>query len=911
MKEFLLTSQEVLPEINGTGYLYKHSSGAQIVFIQNEDKNRVFSASFKTPPTDSSGMFHILEHCVLNGSRKYPLKEPFYELSKGTLHTYLNAMTYKDKTMYPIASTNEKEFFKMTDIYLDSVFFPIIYERPEILLQEGFHFETDKNPASGGGVVYNEMKGAYGEPDRHGQLALYKEMFEQGPYRYDSGGSPEDIPGITYDEFINSHKKHYHPSNSYIYFYGDLDIEKYLNHLHNEYLSKFSPSSQEVPLINSKLSRDLPKYIELERKCNKDFAGISICFNQENGIELALTMDILCRYLFDMPSSPGKLLLADYADQCSSLFDYHMEMPVLNLHFKGIKEDIKTVYKELHGLLKKVTQNELEQDLLNACINSLEFKIKEENFGYRPRGLQYNINMMPCWMYGGNPFSTFSPRKVLNDLKTKGSEYFIRFIKNNIVENRKYTMCLVRNGNYELSLPEPDENADNNYEKLKEYHKKDFPSDSIPSIAIDEIEKNPEKIPFVAGEGLTICPIDTNEISYLSFMFEIDTPDLIDMSLLNFLLGKLDTKNFSYTDLTNQINTHLGSIKFTNTVIKKVSGGCSLRYIVSVKALDNKIHKAFEYVNEIITNTRFDDENRITTLINEHKSKRQSSLVNQGHVYAIRHALMPITEGDYMREMLMGVSYYQALCRFEDKPFEEKRERLEFLLRHVFNRNNFSLHITGKTNISKYYNEFCAQLPQDKLTAKYKVAEQAPVNEHYVTNTTVYYNALAFAFDKQKYSGLVDILPNILNSELLMENIRIKGGAYGFGSSLSIHGDGHFYSYRDPNIEKTFEVFDKAGEYISSVNLSQHNLKQHIIGAINKKDRPVMPSAKGKTALHRFLQGITYEDIQRHRWEILSADTASIRRLSVLFEGEKRNLCTFGGTKPSDLKMFDKTETIK
>jgi len=602
---FKLLEESTINEINSKALLFQHEeTGARLLKLENEDDNKVFSIAFRTPPKNSTGVAHILEHSVLCGSRKFPTKEPFVELIKGSLNTFLNAMTFADKTMYPVASRNKKDFFNLMDVYLDAVFYPNIYNYPQIFMQEGWHYELeDKNSdITYKGVVYNEMKGAYSSPESILMRKISESLFPNTTYGVESGGDPDFIPELSYEEFIDFHKKYYHPSNSYIFLYGDGDVLEELKFIQDNYLKDFHRLNIDSSI---KIQPSFPKMREMtvdypispnEKEEDKTFLSLNFAVGKSTDKELYLAFDILEHLLLETPAAPLKkaLIGANIGKDVFGIFDSSILQPSFSVVVKNSNEDKKDEFKQVvFNTLKDLVENGIDKKLIESSINIKEFALREADFGGYPTGLIYGIKCMDSWLYDGNPFMHLNYEPQLEKVKEAlRSNYFERLIKEYILNNNHSSLLIVKpkKGLGEEKEEQLKKNLKSYKEKLSEKEinnlieettklkERQTTSDSpeslkkIPLLSIDDIERNTEELPLELGEesGIKILKhnIFTNKIAYINLYFNttVVPQELIPyVGLLSSVLGKVSTKKYSYEELSNEVNIHTGGIYYTAT----------------------------------------------------------------------------------------------------------------------------------------------------------------------------------------------------------------------------------------------------------------------------------------------------------------------------------------------------------
>lgn len=944
---FKLMEEKKVKELNSTARIFLHEkSGAKLLNLENDDENKVFAITFRTPPSDSTGLPHILEHSVLCGSRKFPTKDPFVELAKGSLNTYLNAMTFSDKTMYPIASTNEKDFLNLMDVYLDAAFYPNIYKYPEILMQEGWHYELEKeeDEVTYKGVVYNEMKGAFSSPEAILFRKIQESLLPDTPYGVESGGDPEYIPDLSYDDFLAFHKKYYHPSNSYIYLYGNGNVEEQLKFIDNEYLKSFDKQDIDstIPLQEA---FDKIKEINVEYPISPDegeqgktFLSLNYAIDRSTNPEIYLAFQILEYLLVETPAAPLKkaLLNAGIGKDVFGSFDMSIQQPTFSIIVKNADSDKKELFiKTVYETLNKLVTEGIDNKLIKAAVNSKEFSLREADSRSYPKGLIYAIKAMDSWLYDCDPLINLEYEPTLEKIKESfTSPYFENLIKRYLLNNTHGTMLLLnpkkglleeRNrivkqklSNYKSKLSKEEiKKLIIQTEKLKERQiTPDDPKDieKIPMLSLKDINKEAERLPQVKKEENEIKvlfhPLFTNKITYLNLYFDLKTLEqkLIPYAgMLVGILGKMDTQKYDYADLSNEINIHTGGINiYADTFgINGDSKAYESKFILKTKALTKKLPELVGLIKEIITTTSFEDDKRLLEIIREMKSRMEMALNSQGHIVASDRLISYFSEKGQYTEELKGFSFYQFVEDMEEQ-FESKKKELIKNLKEaanqIFNKNNLLIGVTAQ---EEDYTEFQNNLPTliDKLSntavnkQKYSF-KQASKNEGLMTQSNVQYVAKGYNFIElgHSYSGSLQVLKTIIGLDYLWNRVRVQGGAYGAFISCSRTGNVFFTSYRDPNLKKTLDIYDEVGEYIGNFDGNEREMTKYIIGTISKYDFPLSPSMKGEKAVSQYISRISHEDIQKERDEILSTKKEDIMKYKEMMEKLSQNhyICVMG-----------------
>lgn len=950
--EFLF--EEKLEDLNGIGKVLVHKkTGARVALIANDDNNKVFSIGFRTPPVNSTGVAHIIEHSVLCGSKSFPAKDPFVELAKGSLNTFLNAMTYPDKTLYPVASVNDQDFKNLMHVYMDAVLYPNIYQRKEIFLQEGWHYELEDEKAELkiNGVVYNEMKGAFSSPESQLFRLIQNSLFPDTTYGVESGGDPEFIPELTYEEFLEFHRTYYHPSNSYILLYGDMDFTERLNWMDKEYLNQFDRLEVDSKVKEQKgfdAIREIKAFYSLgEGEDDKDNTYLS--YNTVVGSsldkELCLTLQILDYVLLQAPGAPIKqaLLDAGIGKDIMGGFEDEILQPTFTIIAKNSEEDKKEkLVATVNEVLTKLVEKGLEEKSLRAAINYYEFKYREADYGRAPKGLLYCLRAMSSWLHDDKkPFLHLKDSSGYAFLKDKiGTGYYEKVIKDYLLNSTHKSMVILKPkaglstekeeklrkklAEYKATLSEDEikrivqETAD-----LKLYQ--ELPStkeelESIPLLTREDIGKKIEplynKEHDIEGVKVIHHEVYTNKIAYLRFLFNIKSvpKELLPYtSLLSFVLGYVDTKNYSYLDLSNEINIHTGGIS-TNVRSFARKGSSEEYYPVfefTTKVLYDKLSEDLRLIEEILYETKLDNTKRLKEIVNEIKSKLQMNFNSSGHSVAVDRAMSYYSAHGLFKEITTGIAFYKFIEDLADN-FSTKAEvaiaKMKELLQMIFTKENLMISITADEEGFHRFEEklpaFSNKLPakaDSKLFESYDSSSLKPVclNEGFKTAMQVQYVARAGNFMKAgyEYTGAMKVLKTILSYDYLWINVRVKGGAYGCMCGFSgVDGDAYFTSYRDPNLRETNQIYEKAVDYIKNFTADERDITKYIIGTFSSLDAPLTPQSKGKRSLSMYLAGITEEDLQKERDQILNITVEDIRNLHKALQAvlDAGHICVIG-----------------
>jgi len=954
---FRLIEENDIKETNSTVRLFLHEkSGARLFYMENEDDNKVFSITFRTPPKDSTGLPHILEHSVLCGSRKFPIKEPFVQLVKGSLNTFLNAFTFGDKTMYPVASRNEKDFRNLMDVYLDSVFHPNIYEHPEILKQEGWHYELEEagHELKYKGVVYNEMKGALSSPESVLARKLQETLYPDTPYGYESGGDPQVIPELTLEEFLAFHKKYYHPSNSFLFLYGKLDILDQLKFIDEAYLKDFEtvPIDSVIPVqkaFDSMKSYELEYPVSPnEDERDKTYLNLNYSVGFSTDPELYIAMEILEHILLSTPASPLKkaLLEAGIGKDVYGRYDNSILQPVFSIIVKNSnverKEEFINVVLET---LKKLVGDGLDSHLAEAAVNLKEFRLREADFESYPKGLIYNIKIMDSWLYGKDPAMHLCYGKIFEKIRSElNDRYFENLIEKYILNNNHSSMVVLkpkkgmseakdeetrtklRNIKTQMTKEQLQGLVKQNRELKEWQNAPDAPEKLalIPMLSIKDIDRKGEVLPqqVKKEEGVKVLAhhMFTNDIVYADLLFDttaVPQELLPYIPLLSAVLGKISTLNYSYGDLSKEIDMHTGGIRFSPQVYGEKGDDNKYNPVFSVRGrvLNGKLTRMFEIIREIIAGTKFDDERRIREIIQETKSRIEMRISGEGYIIACRRLLSYFSaEGGYLEE-ITGLTYYKFIEDIE-KNFEirigEVQKNLQKLMGLIFRKSGFIAGVTCEEDDYRSFAEgmdiILKELSTEKLPpVQYSFGLESR-NEGLMTQGKVQYVAQGYNFIKlgYPYSGKLQVLSTISRYSYLWNRVRVQGGAYGAFTGFEKNGNMFLVSYRDPNIRETFKVYDEMYEYLKNFHTDEREMSRYIIGTISRLDKPLTPFMKGERAIENYMRKITAEDLQREREEILDTSQRDMRELSeMMFELIKRqSYCVLG----SEVKIRENRE---
>lgn len=948
LAEYEILNEHRVEDVQSDGFILRHKkSGARIAILSNNDDNKVFYIGFRTPPEDETGVPHIIEHTTLCGSKKFPVKDPFIELAKGSLNTFLNAMTYPDKTVYPVASCNDQDFKNLMDVYLDAVFNPNITKYEEIFKQEGWHYElTGKDDELKiNGVVYNEMKGAYSSPDEVLSSQIYRSLFPDNTYSKDSGGNPEYIPKLTYEAYLDFYHKYYHPSNSYIYLYGDMDVVERLEWLDKEYLSLY-----DYKKVNSEINKqpafDEIKNVEAQYSITMDDSQENKTYLSYNRVVgdsldemLYQAFDVLDYALVSSPGAPVKQALIDagIGDDVYGSYDAGILQPVFSFVAKNANASQADEFESIiENTLKEVVKTGINKEALLAGINSSEFKFREADFGQFPKGLLFGLNCLDSWLFDDmKPFIHLECLDTFAKLRRAvDTDYFEKLIQEYLLDNTHGSSVTVKPkrglGNereealakelsdYKASLS--DEEIDKLIEEtehLKKYQEEPSSDEDLRKLPmLTRADMKKEAMPFsniedtLSDVKVVRHDIESNGIDYISFLFDAGDFAQSELGYLGFFtnaLGLVSTENYSYTDLANATNIYTGGIS-TGTASHpdiKDRNNFVFKFEVKLKVLEKNLDKALELMEQMLLSSDFTDTKRLGEIVAQIKARLQANLSSSGHLVAAMRSMSSFSRYVLYQDELKGIAFYRSICRIEKELFESPEsvsDKLAAIAKKLFARNRMLISFTG--NSEAYGN---AKLSLEKVIAGFNkmsaIGNQAEVHfntakEAFIDASQIQYVAKTgdFICEGYEYTGALRLLRIILSYDYLWINVRVKGGAYGCMNTFLRSGESYFVSYRDPNLSDTLDVYDRIPEYIKSFSPDERDMTKYIIGTFSALDTPMNPEAKGSRSMSAYLEGITYEQIQKERNEILNAQPENIRRLADLVEAvlKKDSICVIG-----------------
>lgn len=943
---FTLVEERFVAEIASTVRYYRHNAtGARLLSLVNADENKVFGVTFRTPPFRSDGVAHILEHSVLCGSEKYPLKEPFIELVKGSLNTFLNAFTFPDKTVYPLASTNVKDFYNLIDVYLDAVFHPKLSE--DTFRQEGWHYEADD--ATGSlfykGVVFNEMKGNYSDPDDLHSDLCRRSLFPDTAYGLDSGGDPLVIPQLSYGEFKAFHKKYYHPSNSFIYFYGDDDPGRRLE-LIDRWLAPYSRIEVEsLPGLQTPFEAPRRSEAHYEGREPKAWTAVNWALGEQTSHKTSLGLSVLSHILIATPASPLRKALIDSGlgeDLAGFGLEGELRTGAWSVGLKGVEPSrVGAVENLIFSELRRLSSEGIDLNTVEASLNTVEFALREKNTGRFPRGLAILLEALGDWLYDRDPVEALAFEAAFAEVKKEAAQgaYFENLIRRYFLDNPHRSTVTV--------LPDPEAGARREAvekQQLAEarasmsqagldavaaaarrlHELQDVPDSpealaSIPSLTMADLSRESLKIPtektnFAAAE-LLFHDLPTSGILYLDLAFplrRLQDSLLPYVGLLDRALLEMGTDQADYVTISQEIGKHTGGIGASAFFSTKWKGSEAVAYfIVRGKALAEKATMLFKLLEEILLEARLDNKDRFRQIVLEEKAQAEASLLPSGHRVVALRLLSRLTAADRMSEQVNGLEqlfFLRELAKRIDSDWPGVLADLQAVRKALLGAGGLIVNATMdrvafeplKPSLKALVNALRAQAdgsavkgaagavaggssPLSAAPLETAPIGGAPALELLSAPTQVNFVGRAYplAAAGAALSGAFLVAKQYLDTTFLWEKVRVQGGAYGGLSTYSINsGVFTLLSYRDPNLQKTLDIFARAADYLAAVEIGGAELTRAVIGTIGNVDRYLLPDARGFTALVHYLTGYSYEERQIMRDQILATGPEDFKALA-------------------------------
>ncbi|MTV49990.1 insulinase family protein [Heliobacillus mobilis] len=930
---FELVDERPVKDLNATGKWYRHrKSGAQVYYLQNDDDNKVFSIGFRTPAPDDSGIPHIIEHSVFCGSRKYPVNNMLSQIQKGSVNTFANAFTTSDKTFFPVASKNEKELRNLMDVYLDAVFHPNFYQSPEIFWQEGGHFEL-ASPADVpvyNGIVYNEMKSHYTAVDNRLDRAILKSLFPDTSYSRDAMGDPKETSKLTRDKLLAYHQTYYHPSNSFIFLYGNLNIDDTLKFLDEEYLRDYDQKQVDasIPLQTPfEKRRTVTGEYPLPTKEDRDentYLSLNYGINEPLSSELILTMTIVDRLLMGTATSPVKttLLGSGIGKNAYSFLLADIKQPVYSIIAEKVRDEQVPFFEStVEKTLRNLVRQGIDREQLQTIIDMVEYEIRESQAG-ASRGLLYNQLVLNSWMNGGHPAALLKVEEALAKIKQGASSgYFEQFIEEHLLNNL-YSSLVALKPVSAAGKEEPLKTALTDAEKeilfrqqkeLQDWQSKAKSSENIPRLTLKEINRQAQVLPLEerteAGVKVLFHQLFTNGIAYVDLYFDTqDVPQtqLPYLYLLAEMLGNVSTDHRNYRMIDQELNEHTGGLAVVPDTFPHYKKGelITPKLLVSISAVADQVPAALELLGDMAGHSRFDDERRLREILHQIRTHRESALYEAGESLALgrlQSFLSPAGQYDEQG----GYSYSRFIVDLDDH-FDTKVAEIRRNLKQVAQRalNKEGLIISVTTGDKEYplfqqnVGRLVSALESQHFSPETYHFQKADKKEAFITASEVYVVAQGIDYREtgRQYNGHMEVLRNVLDHGYLWERLRMKGGAYGAFSQIDDGGTISLCSVDDPNVKETIDVYAQTGEFLRRFQPGEQEMTSYIIGAIGVMDDLLEPWEKGRVAAARYIRGLRQQDIQQVREEILSTSPQDIRNFAPLMDAFRRarNLTVVG-----------------
>lgn len=949
---YALIREAVLDEISATLYELEHiKTGARLIYLDRPDENKTFAIGFPTPPDDDTGVFHIIEHSVLCGSKKYPLNDPFAELLKGSLNTFLNAVTYEDRTVYPVSSRCEKDFLNLVDVYLDAVFAPNMLDNPAIFMQEGWHYDYDaeNDSLSYNGVVYNEMKGAYSSADEIGMMALNSALYRGTPYCRDSGGNPLHIPALSYEAFKSAHKKYYHPSSAKIILDGEMDlgailpiISSHLDSFEKRECPAINYGIAEAPVENTEISYELAEGEEESGRTRIMHGYVSGGYTaREDNLAISVLCDLLC----GSNAAPLKKAILDSGlAKDAAMYTSKSRENTLVIEIRDADESrLDEIDRIINRVVSEQVTGGIDKSKIIAVMNSMEFKLRERDFGSLPAGIAYAMSIYGVWMYGARPEDALLLNDMLANVKAKiDTDYFEKLLSSTILNNARHARVVMhpdnqlgaKNAEAErlaldgiLNAMEADElervirgqtmmlewqNAKPTEEALA----------TIPALTLtdlpDKISRPAAEVKEIDGVKTLLCPINADGIVYASIFLDasdLRKKELIELSMLSAALLNFPTENYDALSLQNEIKANLGRL-FTSFTVGVKNDVVTPYLKISASALISKRDDLVRLVRELL-HSKIDDVSEIKNLVAQTKSHLEDAIISSGESVAILRVEASMSDAGTTAEYLSGYEAYKILCNIngDDEKISALTDRIRALLTRLTDRRRLLLSVNGDVD-ERFIRDLIDLMPEGSDSiVRAELSPCADKSEYLLIPSKVAYAALGGKTARAaKNVGLMRVVRSILSYEYLWNRVRVQGGAYGTGFSASKNGVVFFHSYRDPSPAASLTAFRESVDYLRALADERADVTKFVIGAIGELDSIITPRTASVICDMDYMYGWTPDDEARIRHQIretsyedlyLAADIIeeAIGDESIAIVGGADQLSTLGFTPGSVLKI--------
>ncbi len=917
---FTLLRSRHLSEIDATLYEFSHNkSGASLVYLDRDDENKTFAIGFATPPTDDTGVFHIIEHSVLCGSEKYPLNDPFAELLKGSLNTFLNAMTYEDRTIYPVSSRCERDFLNLVDVYMDATLSPNMLKNPSIFKQEGWHYEYDEetHTLTYNGVVYNEMKGAYSSPDELGGQQLNRILFDGTAYGCDSGGDPIAIPSLTYEQFKATHEKHYHPSNSKIFLDGKIDLDKILPLLdsHLKAFDKQEPVSldgRSIPKIHqtSTISYEISENEDTKGKARVLYGYV---FSDFSDNEAHLTASVLCDILAGSNASPLKKALLDRGlAKDVAMYLVRSRENTIVIELRDVDEErFDEIDSVINEVISSTAHDGIDKSKIISTLNSIEFRLREKDYGTLPTGIVFAMSVYGVWMHGANPEEALLVDGVTKSIREKiDSNHFEKSLLSMTLDNPQRAKLIMlpdktlgernavdeRKRLSDILASMSEEEIKHIIEEEKELRSwqqaepSDEALDSLPKLTLSDIPEKSDRPTAIVSEcnGVKIlrCPVKTNGIVYISLLFDasdLQKEEFIKLSMLCSALFNFPTENQDALSLQNDIKANLGNL-FASFTIGEREGVATPYLKIGTKALTQKRQDIIRLVKEVLLTSRIDNVTEMGNILSQAKSHLEDMIISSGESVALSRAQASRSEVGAISEYLSGYEAYRILTDMhkDNEKIARLTSDIAALLKKLVNKNRLILSIAGDTP-DNFIEDLISVFPEGEKPQKKTTPPCATKSEYFLLPSKVAYAVAGGKSERVSENlGKMRVARSILSYEYLWNTVRVQSGAYGTGFVPRRDGTLSFYSYRDPSPVRSLGFYRSSSDYLRSLANEKVDITKFIIGAIGEYDTLITPRTAMTIATADYLNGWTAEDdaaVRRNMLNMTAEDLITVANI--------------------------------
>ncbi len=959
MHGFLIKRVRPITELNAELVEMTHEkTDLELVWIKRNEENKIFGIAFRTFPEDDTGVFHILEHSVLNGSEKYRVKEPFVELLKNSMNTFLNAMTFPDKTYYPISSRNSKDFQNLMDVYLDAVFFPRIYQMPEIFYQEGWHYEIDSDGRAGyKGVVFNEMKGALAGADSLEENALMRALFPDNCYRYISGGDPASIPDLSYDTFVQTHKRFYSPSNAIIFLDGDLDIDRTLEHIDSGFLSRLEKGERiRLPRLQNAVDGGVTEErFELgedeEADGKKRIAWGTVIgeySEREKIVAMQILSDVLCGSNQSLLSKPilSKGLAEDVVMQVLD----GIYQPCVKLELQNVREENTAEAEKLaFETLERLARDGIDRSQIEASMANLEFSMRERDYGTMPQGLIFSFNILDSFLYGGDPAANLEVGSLFETLKKKAANGYFEELINKYILNNPHRAKVIMIPSHEAgeerrrkeqerlereSASWSDEERQRlieSQERLEEWQNSEDTREqlnALPRLRLSDISPKPENLPTEVGSVGEVNTLyhDINCAGIANFSVFFDADDLTEqeiceLSFLTDILGKMRTEKHTEEELDRELRLVFGALNFYFSVFeaKNRKDSCKCKLTASFGVLEKNVDRALEMVSEILTQTVFDNEETAFNLLKQLKNKYLQNIIMSGSGVGVGRVCAYYSAAGVANECAGGFAYYRWLCsREKERDWPGLKLRLESLIEKLVCKNRMTVSLTGGSRelLKRAAEKLSRPIKQtgDREELRSKIRPWGSRREGIAVPSDVSFACAGNVLTTDKaYNGSMRIASRIASLSYLWNVIRVQGGAYGAGFTIGRNKLATCYSYRDPDAAASLEAYKGIAGFIKDFCKDEScDLSGFIIGAISNVSPLLTPKGKGFAANSYYWSEISDEQRQISLREMLEADRESVIAAADCVEGlfDSCGVCVVGPREALEKCGLDSIEML-